>query len=168
MPHNPPPNKCLKQGFVFLALVILGPKEPMKQINIFLSLLIKEMKELWQGVDAYDSHLKYRFNLRATYLWSIYDYLAHGKKVSFFDCHRRFLPSNHSFSNDTRSFLKGGTVRKGSPKRKFGADIIKMLDDLKELENGVFEGYSENHNWTHKSCLWELPYAKNIDTTPQN
>jgi hypothetical protein len=26
----------------------------------------------------------------------------------------------------------------------------------------VFEGYSENHNWTHKSCLWELPYAKEL------
>jgi hypothetical protein len=35
-----------------------------------------------------------------------------------------------------------------------------MLDDLKESENGVFEGYGENHNWTHKSCHWELPYEK--------
>jgi hypothetical protein len=35
-----------------------------------------------------------------------------------------------------------------------------MLDNLKESENRNFEGYSENHNWTHKSCLWELPYAK--------
>jgi hypothetical protein len=37
---------------------------------------------------------------------------------------------------------------------------MEMLDDLKESENGVFEDFSENHNWTHKSCLWELPYAK--------
>jgi hypothetical protein len=35
-----------------------------------------------------------------------------------------------------------------------------MLDDLKESENGVFEGYGVNHNWTHKIYLWELPYAK--------
>jgi hypothetical protein len=35
-----------------------------------------------------------------------------------------------------------------------------MLDDLKESENGEFEGYGEKHNWTHKSCLWEFPYAK--------
>jgi hypothetical protein len=35
-----------------------------------------------------------------------------------------------------------------------------MLDDLKESENGVFEGYAENHDWTHKSYLWELYYAK--------
>jgi hypothetical protein len=55
---------------------------------------------------------------------------------------------------------KRKTVRKGSPKQKFGTDIIEMLDDLNESENDVFEGYGENHNWTHKSCLWELPYAK--------
>jgi hypothetical protein len=35
MSYNLPPNKCLKEGFIFLALVILGPKEPKKQMNIF-------------------------------------------------------------------------------------------------------------------------------------
>jgi hypothetical protein len=48
-------------------------------MNIFLRLLIEEMKELWQVVDIYDGHLKYRFNLRVAYLWSIHDYLAYGK-----------------------------------------------------------------------------------------
>jgi hypothetical protein len=113
--YNLPPNKCLKEWFIFLALMILGPKEPKKQMNIFLCSLMEELKELWQGVDAYDSHLKCLFNLRAAYLWSIYDYLAyvnffgwcvhgrlnclmcmdesdafklqHNKKVSFFYCH---------------------------------------------------------------------------------
>jgi hypothetical protein len=59
MPYNLPPNKYLNEGFIFLALVILGPKEPKKQMNIFLRPLMEELKELWQGVDAYDSHLKY-------------------------------------------------------------------------------------------------------------
>jgi hypothetical protein len=72
--------------------------------------------------------------------------LQHGKKVSFFDCHRRFLPSNHSFRNDPLSFMKGKTIRKGPSKPKFRVDIIKMLDGLKESENGVFEGYGENDN----------------------
>jgi hypothetical protein len=35
-----------------------------------------------------------------------------------------------------------------------------MLDNLNESKNSVFEGYGVNHNWTHKSCLWEPPYAK--------
>jgi hypothetical protein len=48
-------------------------------MNIFLRQLMEEMKELWQGVDAYDSHLKCRFNLHAAYLWSIHDYLAYSK-----------------------------------------------------------------------------------------
>jgi hypothetical protein len=88
--------------------------------------------------------------------------LEHRKKVTFFDCHRRFLPLNHPFRSDRQPFMKGKTVRKGPPKRKLGADIIKMLDDLKKSENSVFEGYGENHNWTHKSCIWELPYAKEL------
>jgi hypothetical protein len=37
---------------------------------------------------------------------------------------------------------------------------MKMLSGLKESQNGGFEGYSEKHNWTHKSCLLELPYGK--------
>jgi hypothetical protein len=83
MSYNLPPNKCLKEGFIFLDLVIPGPKEPRKQMNIYLCPLMKELKELWQGVDAYDSHLKCRFNLRAAYLWSIHDYLAYGKFVGW-------------------------------------------------------------------------------------
>jgi hypothetical protein len=59
--------------------VIPGPKEPKKQINIFLRLLMNELKELWQQVDAYDSHIKCRFDLRDAYIWSINDYLAYGK-----------------------------------------------------------------------------------------
>jgi hypothetical protein len=31
-------------------------------MNIFLHPLMEELKELWQGVDAYDSHLKCQFN----------------------------------------------------------------------------------------------------------
>jgi hypothetical protein len=58
IPYNLPPNKCLKERFIFLALVISGPKEPKKQMNIFLQPLFEELKNLWPGVDAYDSHLK--------------------------------------------------------------------------------------------------------------
>jgi hypothetical protein len=190
MPYNLPPDKYLKEGFIFLALIIPGPKEPKKQMNIFLQLLFEELKKLWQGVDAYNSHLKSRFNLRAAYLWSIHDYLRydkfvgwcvhgrlnypicmedsdayrleHDKKVTFFDCRRRFLLLSHPFRGDRKSFMKCKTVRKGPPKRKLRANITQMLNDLKELENGKFEGYSENHNWTHKSYLWELPYAKTL------
>jgi hypothetical protein len=45
--YNMSPNKCMKQGFILLAFVIPGPKEPKKQMNVFLRLLMEEMKELW-------------------------------------------------------------------------------------------------------------------------
>jgi hypothetical protein len=68
MPYNLPPNKCLKQGFIFLVFVIPCPNESRKQMNIFLCLLMEEMKKLWQGVDAYGSHLK----CDSTYVLLIY------------------------------------------------------------------------------------------------
>jgi hypothetical protein len=158
-PYNLPPNKCLKKVFIFLALVIPRSKEPKMQMNIFLHPLMEELKEIWQGVDAYDSHLKCQFNLRAANLWSIHDHLAygkfigwcvhgqlncpmcmdesdafrlqHGRKVSFLDCHQRFLPLSHEFRGDKESFQKGKSVRKGPPKQKIGANIMKMLGELK-------------------------------------
>jgi hypothetical protein len=144
MPYNIPPNKCLKQGFIFMPVVIPGPKHPKNKINMFLRLLFKELKKLWQGIDAYDSRLKCRFNSHVAYMWSIHDYLAyeifvgwcvhgwlncpicmedsdafrlhHGKKVTFSYCHEMFLSLNHPFRSDKRSFLKGKTIRKVPPK----------------------------------------------------
>jgi hypothetical protein len=58
VPYNLPPNISLKQGFIFLALIIPGSKEPKKQMNVFMQPLFEELKKLWIGVDAYDSHLK--------------------------------------------------------------------------------------------------------------
>jgi hypothetical protein len=40
--------------------------------------LIDELKELWDGVEAYDSHKKQKFTPRAAYLWSIHDLMAYG------------------------------------------------------------------------------------------
>jgi hypothetical protein len=72
--------------------------------------------------------------------------LQHDRKVSFFDCHRRFLPFSHEFRGDKESFKKCKSIRKGPPKRKLGANIVKMLGELKELHDGGFEGYDEKHN----------------------
>ena len=189
MPYNLPPTKCMKEGSLFLALIIPGPKHPGTKINVFMEPLMKELKDLWYGIQAYDALKKQSFLLRAAYLYSIHDLLAygiwsgwcvhgklccpvcmseskaymlkHGKKVTFFDTHRRFLPLNHSFRNDIKSFRKGVKVKEGPPKRLTGADIIRQLNDLKLAKDGSeFEGYGKQHNWTHKSFLWELPYAE--------
>jgi hypothetical protein len=113
---------------------------------------------------AYDKFVGWCVHDRLNYPICIEDsdtfMLDHDSKVTFFDCHRMFLPMNHTFRGDKRSCLKGKIARKGPTKRKFRAYITKMLDDLNESKNGGFKGYGEKHNWTHKCCLWELSYAK--------
>jgi hypothetical protein len=56
----------------------------------------------------------------------------HDRKVSFFDCHRIFLPLSHEFRGDKGPFQNGKSIRKGPPKRKLETDIMKMLSELKE------------------------------------
>jgi hypothetical protein len=76
--------------------------------------------------------------------------LQHGRKVSFFYCHQRFLPLSHEFRGDKESFKKGKSARKRPAKRKLGVDIVEMLGELKESQDVGYEAYSEKHNWTHK------------------
>jgi hypothetical protein len=57
--------------------------------------------------------------------------MEHNRKVTFFDCHQRFIPMSHTFRGDKQSFLKGEIVRKGTPKQKLGVDIAKMLMTLR-------------------------------------
>ncbi|WVZ91778.1 LOW QUALITY PROTEIN: hypothetical protein U9M48_037904 [Paspalum notatum var. saurae] len=65
-------------------------------------------------------------------------------------------------------------IKKRRPlKRLNGEQILQWLDELKDDGKGGFLGYGEDHNWTHKSCFWDLPYAKalplpyNIDVMHQ-
>jgi hypothetical protein len=77
MSYNLPPNKCMKERVMFLFLIVPSPKDLVTKINVFIQPLIKELKVMWQGIEAYDSHLKRSFTLRPTYLWSIHDLLAY-------------------------------------------------------------------------------------------
>jgi hypothetical protein len=118
--YSLPPSLCMKFEFMFLCLIIPGPYAPDPRIKVMLRPLIKHLKQLWIGVEVYDYYKKQKFNLRAAYLWSIHDFkaydvfarwsiheeltclicgsdtdcfrLTHGGKISYFDCHRRWLP----------------------------------------------------------------------------
>jgi hypothetical protein len=86
--------------------------------------------------------------------------LTHGGKISYFDCHRHWLPQKHNFRQELNAFWKDTTVIKGPLKRLSGTQIVDMLDKLTPDPErpGYFEGYGEMHNWTHKRALWELSY----------
>ncbi|GJT41531.1 RNA-directed DNA polymerase, eukaryota [Tanacetum coccineum] len=51
-----------------------GGKAPGDDIDIYLIPLIKELKLLWKGVDAYDAFSKEKFKLRASLLWTVNDF----------------------------------------------------------------------------------------------
>jgi hypothetical protein len=55
VPYNLPPSLCIKYEFMFLCLVIPGLNHPGPKLNVMLKPLIDELKELCNGVKAYDS-----------------------------------------------------------------------------------------------------------------
>jgi len=191
IPYNLPPSLCMKYEFIFLCLIIPGPDYPGKNLNVMLKPLIEELKELWKGVEAYDVFTKQIFKLRVAYLWSVHDFmayaiftgwsthgrltcpycgsdtdcfcLAHGGKITYFDCHRRWLPRKHPFRSDKKNFIKNTVVTKGPPKRLNAAEIYAQLNNLVLNEKGdKYEGFGVDHNWTHICGLWELPYMSSL------
>jgi hypothetical protein len=82
-------------------------------------------------------------------------HLTHGCKISYFDCHRCWLPQKHKFRQEQNAFRKDTTVTKGPPKRLSGAQIVDMLDKLTPDPErpGYFDRYKEMYNWTHKYAL---------------
>jgi hypothetical protein len=85
-----------------------------------------------------------------------------------------FPTLDHEFGLDSDTFKKGNIILEGPPGHLSGAEIAEMLDNLVlNKEGNGFVGYENDHNWTHKCALWELPYAKalilmhNIDVMHQ-
>jgi hypothetical protein len=59
------------------------------------------------------------------------------------------------------SFRKDTVIKKEPPKHLSKPETAKNLSKLvlNREENG-YEGYGDEHNWTHICTLWELPYAQ--------
>ena len=120
---------------MFLSLLIPGPKYTKGNLDVYMQPLIQELKQLWEvGANTYDISKKQNFNLPAAVLWTISDFpafgmlsgwatagkkacpycmektkafwLKHGGKVTWFDCHRQFLPPNHTFRNSKTAFCR--------------------------------------------------------------
>jgi hypothetical protein len=87
-------------------------------------------------------------------------YLIVCGKISYFDCHRCWLPLKHHFRTQNDSFRKDTVIKKGPPKHLSGREIAENLSKLVlNREGNGYEEYGEEHNWTHICALWELPYA---------
>ncbi|CAA7049001.1 unnamed protein product [Microthlaspi erraticum] len=196
-PYNLPPSLCMKREFLFLTILVPGPEHPKGSLDVFLQPLIYELQELWEhGVQAFDVSCQQNFLMRAALMWTISDFpaygmlsgwsthgrlscpycqdntdairLKHGGKTSWFDCHRRFLPSNHEYRESTTKFTKNKTVWDGPPPELDGKYMLDQLSDFdvdRTTDCGGsghvrVKGCGEFHNWHKKSIFWDLPYWK--------
>ncbi|XP_038716573.1 uncharacterized protein LOC120009913 [Tripterygium wilfordii] len=158
----------MHKGSIFmLSLLILRLNSPDNDIDVYLRLLIDELKELWEnGVDTYDAMKEQYFRLHAATLWTINDFLAyanlsgwstkgklvcltcnkdtchlrlkHGFKTTYMD-HRRFLPLDHPLRKKMRVF-NGKQEHRPKP---IGLSGDKVLEQLSHIGKVAF-GKSQN------------------------
>ncbi|CAL2228983.1 unnamed protein product [Prunus armeniaca] len=162
-PYNLPPWMCMKEPYVFMTLLIPGPKGPCHDIDVYMRPLIDELRTLWEiGVETYDIYAKQNFQMRAALLWTINDYpayaymsswstsgklacpycesdtshrrLSHGSKTCYLG-HIRFLLSDHVWRNQRSQFDNTREIRL-APKRPSGDDVINELSELREITHG--------------------------------
>lgn len=78
-PYNLTPSMCLEREYIFLSLVILGPRSLGKSLDVYLQSLIDELKILWDiGVNILYAWKKQNFIMKATLYWTISDFPAYG------------------------------------------------------------------------------------------
>ncbi|XP_048502914.2 uncharacterized protein LOC104883277 [Beta vulgaris subsp. vulgaris] len=194
IPYNLPPWLCMKPHSFLLSLLIPGPTSPGRSIDVYLQPLIEELKELWEiGVETYDAHSKQNFNMRAMLLWTISDFPAyadlsgwstkggyacpschkHTHRTSLMSKggylrHRRWLPSNHKWRIDRKSF--DNTREKDSaPVPLTGDEILNYFNNFEPEKFGKVAGKKRKrdalnslYGWNKKSIFFQLPYWKKL------
>ena len=69
----------MKEPFLMMSLLIPRPNAPGKYIDVYLCLLVEELKELWDvGVATYDISKGQHFHMQTVVLWTINDFPAYG------------------------------------------------------------------------------------------
>ncbi|KAL8107950.1 hypothetical protein AgCh_024382 [Apium graveolens] len=146
------------------------------------------------GVETWDNSLKQNFRMRAALIWTVSDFpaysmlsgwktaghlacphcahghdaynISHGGKTTWFDNHRKFLPTNHPFQKNKNWFTKGKTVTESAPPVRTGEDVLQEIESLglkKITELGCDEHNARiikayNCGWKKRSIFWDLPY----------
>ncbi|KAG7568194.1 Transposase-associated domain [Arabidopsis thaliana x Arabidopsis arenosa] len=187
-PYNLPPGMCMKKEYFYLAILVPGPKHPKKSLDIFLQPLIEELQSLWKdGVDAYDVSKNQNFKMRAALMWTISDFpaygmlsgwmthgrlacpycldetkshwLPHGKKHRWFDCQRRFLPKDHPYRRNKKSFRRGVSESDDPPLWLTGEEILhERINNIEGLYKTVDCGGN-----SHDSHLINSPLSAPLE-----
>ncbi|XP_058100727.1 uncharacterized protein LOC131245347 [Magnolia sinica] len=153
--YNLPPKLCMKPQFTMLTLLIEGPRQPGKDIDVYLEPLIDELQDLWRkGIMTFDAYHGNMFNMRAILRW---------------------LPLNDKARKDTSAgtFNKKGELRP-QPIRLTGVEVESIVSKLnvqwgkigKRKQSGT-GGREQNDDaestcFLKRSILYDLEYWKDI------
>nr|GEU83237.1 hypothetical protein [Tanacetum cinerariifolium] len=166
IPYNLPPWLCMKQPSFILSFLIDGPKAHGDNMDVYFQLLIDELKDLWRdGVSTYDASSKSMFQLHATLLWTISDFLAYAKLSSWstqgrLSCptcniktrsfrlkhshkfyylgNQRWLKENNKSKRDKAAF-NGEPERDPRPRLLSGSELLDQLKDVETVLKQVVE-----------------------------
>ncbi|KAL9688488.1 hypothetical protein QQ045_032909 [Rhodiola kirilowii] len=64
-------------------------------------------------------------------------WLPHGRKVSYFDCHRRFLPIHHEYRSNTCRFRRDRVERDGPIPFRTGHEIYNMVQNYSYIKESI-------------------------------
>lgn len=135
-PYNLPLGMCMKREFMFLIVLIPGPSDPRHNNDVYLQPLIDDLCTLWNdGIPTFDVSLRHNFLMKVALMWTINAFSAYGMlsgwttasrigcpicmersktfktlnfhKICYFDFHHQFLPLNHAYRRNKKSFKKG-------------------------------------------------------------
>ena len=162
IPYNFPPWMCMDQSNYMMALLIPGKYSPGKDFHVFMQPLIKDMMELWSGVQTFDALTEDYFPLHAAFLWSIHDYPGYatmsGRSTrGFHACvhcdenpcyeslknkigyigHRRFLHQDHPYRRSR--LFNGKTEFRDPPRRYTPKEVAEKVERVKDFEHGKIQ-----------------------------
>ncbi|XP_049388507.1 uncharacterized protein LOC125852871 [Solanum stenotomum] len=160
-PYNLPPWMCMKDPYLFLSVIVPGPKNPKQQLDVFLQPLIAELKNLWNiGVNTYDISKKQNFKMRAALMWTISDFPSYSMFSGSSTAGRLACPYCKE-NSDAFTLTKGGKQSWFDNHRE---DVLKEIDELglkKVTELGadiINRRISKFSGWKKRSIFWDLPY----------
>ncbi|XP_060190507.1 uncharacterized protein LOC132619696 [Lycium barbarum] len=156
--YNLPPWDCMKNPYFMMTLPIRGPKCPGNEIDVYLQPMIEELKELWDGVEAYDTHSKSNFLMHVALMWTINVFPAYGNLSGWSTKGKLACPCCHK---DTQS------VSLHNKLCYMGHRLFLPMNHPWRRNRGKVQKRKHNvsnnaYNWRKKSIFFRLPYWKSL------
>ncbi|CAN6708856.1 unnamed protein product [Malus baccata var. baccata] len=177
------PNDCMiywKDTSDLTVCSVCGPRNPGKEIDVYMRPLIDELNELWEvGTLTYDAYSNQRWSTHGYKACPhcMHDkesiYLSASRKICYMG-HRRFLEDNHRFRRQTTAF-NGRREHRSAPRQWTGLQCLEELCTLRftfgkpkknasvgQRRKRTSSSISGNSQWKKKSIFYELPYWKHL------